>query len=107
MRFIKLEKLINLHEGYQRCFNIEGYPLLLIHLNNTSRLFLNQCPHQNKALGDNCLQGDIIRCPWHGIEYEPSNGQALSSNHKGLRLSQFKLDYEENFIGFYMQENQT
>lgn len=101
-RFIKLEKLINLYDGYSACFEVSGTPLLLVHDNNRSHLFLNRCPHKQKPLGAHCLQINRIRCPWHGLEYDLETGQCLG-NQPTLRLTKFKLDYEEQFIGVYIE----
>ncbi len=99
-RFIKLERLINLHDGYSASFEVEGTPLLLVHDNNRSHLFLNRCPHQQKPLGTHCLQINKLRCPWHGLEYNLETGQCLTN--QSLRLTKFKLAYEEQFIGVYV-----
>lgn len=102
MRFIKLEKLINLYDGYQRTFNIENYPLLLIHNKQGSHLFLNRCPHQQKPLGDNCLHDNTLRCPWHGLQFT-TNGACLDKAQSQLSLQKFQLAYEGQFIGVYFQ----
>jgi len=105
MRFIKLEKLINLSEGYQNCFEVEGHSLLLLHHNNQSYLYLNQCPHQRKPLGKNCIKQDKIRCPWHGMEYAIHSGLSISSigQQTPLKLTQYRVAYEHNYIGIYLQ----
>lgn len=102
MRFIKLERLINLQEGYQRCFNVEGLSLLLIHTQNRNHLFLNQCPHQKKPLGNQCLQENRLRCPWHGLQYDLVSGNCLTKEYHHLKLVKYQLAYEENFIGIYL-----
>jgi len=101
MHFIKLEKLINLYEGYQQCFNVKGISLLLIHKNNQNHLFLNQCPHKMQTLGSDCLNNNIIRCPWHGLEFDLNLGTCLNPQNKQLKLTKYPLAYEENFIGIY------
>lgn len=103
MRFLKLEKLINLYDGYQQCFNIEGTSLLLIHQDNKNHLFLNRCPHKLQTLGNQCLKNNIIRCPWHGLEYNLENGHCLNPENNQLKLTKFQLAYEENFIGIYLK----
>lgn len=103
MRFIKLEKLINLYDGYQQNFTVEGIPLLLVQQNNQKHLFLNRCPHKHQSLGTNCLVDNIIRCPWHGLEYELNQGKCLQAQNAQLQLTKYHLAYEANFIGIYLE----
>lgn len=101
MPFIKLEKLINLHDGYQQCINANGHSLLLLHENNRSKLYLNRCPHKLQSLGEGCLHNKVIRCPWHGLEFDLDTGRCLNNNSQHLQLTQFELAYEGSFIGIY------
>ena len=101
MRFIKLEKLINLHDGYLKTFDINGSSFLLIQKNNNNHLYLNICPHKKQELGENCLHDNIIRCPWHGMEFNAQNGICENESSQHLKLTEFQLAYEENFIGVY------
>ena len=36
------------------------------------------CPHQGGSLGKGGLHGCVVRCPWHGWEYDVTNGQHQS-----------------------------
>ena len=101
MRFIKLERLINLHEGYQKTFDVENHPLLMIHDTSGTHLFLNRCPHQQKPLGQNCFQNNMIQCPWHGLQFD-LQGRCLN-NHQPFHLQRFQLAYEGPFVGVYVQ----
>ena len=33
------------------------------------------CPHQGGPLGQGALHGCIVSCPWHGWEYDVTDGQ--------------------------------
>ncbi|MFW2381502.1 MAG: thiamine pyrophosphate-dependent enzyme [Acidimicrobiales bacterium] len=35
----------------------------------------NACPHQGGPLGEGTIEGDWLRCPWHGYDYSPLTGQ--------------------------------
>ncbi|MFT7647237.1 MAG: pyruvate oxidase [Candidatus Poriferisodalaceae bacterium] len=35
----------------------------------------NHCPHQKGPLGEGTIEGDWLRCPWHGYDYDPLTGQ--------------------------------
>lgn len=36
------------------------------------------CPHQGGPLGQGALHGCIVSCPWHGWEYDVTDGQHQS-----------------------------
>lgn len=35
----------------------------------------NRCPHQGGPLGEGSIEKGWLRCPWHGYDYSPCNGQ--------------------------------
>jgi thiamine pyrophosphate-dependent acetolactate synthase large subunit-like protein/nitrite reductase/ring-hydroxylating ferredoxin subunit len=35
----------------------------------------NRCPHQGGPLGEGTIEKGWLRCPWHGYDYSPCNGQ--------------------------------
>jgi nitrite reductase/ring-hydroxylating ferredoxin subunit len=36
----------------------------------------NRCPHQGGPLGEGSIENGLLRCPWHGWDYDPITGQA-------------------------------
>ncbi len=34
----------------------------------------NRCPHQGGPLGEGTIEGGLLRCPWHGYDYDPVTG---------------------------------
>ncbi|MFN8052166.1 MAG: thiamine pyrophosphate-binding protein [Acidimicrobiales bacterium] len=36
----------------------------------------NHCPHQGGPLGEGSIEGGLLRCPWHGYDYDPLTGEA-------------------------------
>ena len=34
----------------------------------------NHCPHQGGPLGEGSIEGGLLRCPWHGYDYDPATG---------------------------------
>jgi pyruvate oxidase len=39
----------------------------------------NACPHQGGPLGEGSIEGGWLRCPWHGYDYSPKNGEPPGS----------------------------
>jgi nitrite reductase/ring-hydroxylating ferredoxin subunit len=84
--FIALERLINLDEGYRRSFQVAGRSLLLLVVEGQPVLLENRCPHQGASLHDASLQGRLLRCARHGVEFDLRSGQALNAQCAGLSL---------------------
>jgi len=36
----------------------------------------NRCPHQAGPLGEGSIENGLLRCPWHGWDYDPITGKA-------------------------------
>jgi pyruvate oxidase len=35
----------------------------------------NRCPHQGGPLGEGSIEKGLLRCPWHGYDYDPITGE--------------------------------
>lgn len=35
----------------------------------------NHCPHQGGPLGEGSIENGLLRCPWHGYDYDPITGR--------------------------------
>jgi nitrite reductase/ring-hydroxylating ferredoxin subunit len=53
------------------------------------------CPHQGGPLGKGQLDGCIVTCPWHGWQYDVTNGQHETTP---LRHTTFDIRVEGNDI---------
>ena len=36
----------------------------------------NKCPHQGGPLGEGSIENGLLRCPWHGWDFDPLTGRA-------------------------------
>lgn len=36
----------------------------------------NRCPHQGGPLGEGSIENGLLRCPWHGWDFDPCTGQS-------------------------------
>ena len=101
MAFYPLEKLHFLHEGYRRCFQLQGKHLLLIEESGHRFLIDNHCPHAGYPLHEATLEGDTLRCPLHGIAFNLFTGQASNVNQHAAEycLNFYHLEYREDVLG--------
>ena len=49
--------------------------LCLTNVGGTYGAMDNHCPHQGGPLGEGSIEKGWLRCPWHGFDYSPCNGQ--------------------------------
>lgn len=78
--------------GARKFVEIDGRPIAVFNINGEFFGLLNRCPHQGAALCEGPLiglaqsknpgeieytrLGEIIRCPWHGWEFDVRTGQS-------------------------------
>ena len=78
--------------GTRKFLEIDGRPIAIFNIRGEYFGLLNRCPHQGAALCEGALiglaqssdpgeiqytrLGEIIRCPWHGWEFDIRTGQS-------------------------------
>ena len=76
-----------------------------------------RCPHQGANLEHGCLTGyahsdqpnvllmdrpgQILRCPWHGFEFDICSGESVA-DHGKLRLRRFDVEVENGDVFIVM-----
>lgn len=48
------------------------------HLDGRYGALDNRCPHQGGPLAEGTIEGGLLRCPWHGYDYDPITGMPPS-----------------------------
>src|SRR4051812_46489469 len=46
----------------------------LVHFEGRFAALENRCPHQGGPLGEGSIEHGLLRCPWHGYDYDPITG---------------------------------
>jgi 3-phenylpropionate/trans-cinnamate dioxygenase ferredoxin subunit len=78
--------------GTRKLVTVKGRPIAIFNLEGAFYGLFNRCPHQGGSLCDGLVtgllessepgqftysrQGEIIRCPWHGWEFDIRTGQS-------------------------------
>ena len=78
--------------GGRKLVTVRGRPIAVFNLGGSFYGLLNRCPHQGGSLCEGLLtgavtadrpgvyrisrEGEIIRCPWHGWEFDVRTGQS-------------------------------
>lgn len=99
MAFYRLEKLINLYDGYRQVFRVNGMPLLLMQEEGRLYLIRNECPHKAFPLHTGTVNRGILRCAYHAMEFDLARGGRCVQHPQSAPLQFYTLHYEGNEVG--------
>ena len=61
-------------EGRVRSVTVDGRSIALTRCGGRLGALENHCPHQGGPLGEGSIEQGLLRCPWHGYDYDPLTG---------------------------------
>jgi pyruvate oxidase len=62
-------------EGRVRGVVVDGRTVAVARCGARLGALENKCPHQGGPLGEGSIEKGLLRCPWHGYDYDPVTGQ--------------------------------
>ncbi len=65
-----------LADGRVKPVTCEHRTLCMTHIDGKFGALDNRCPHQGGPLGEGTIENGLLRCPWHGWDYDPLTGNA-------------------------------
>lgn len=99
----RLEKLINLYDGYRRVFQVGNLSLLLIQENGVRYLLRNHCPHKGFPLHTGTLSGSRLRCAFHAMEFDLARQGRCIQHPSQPGVEMYVLVYEGNEVGVELE----
>lgn len=109
MRRIVVGTVRELPPGSRRILEVDGQSIGVLNVEGTYYALRNSCPHQG---GPVCLgwiggtnlasrpyelvyarENEIIKCPWHGWEFEIATGRSVFNPHK-VRVRTYEVTIE-------------
>jgi thiamine pyrophosphate-dependent acetolactate synthase large subunit-like protein/nitrite reductase/ring-hydroxylating ferredoxin subunit len=72
----KVLDLDELPEGRVKSVTCGLKNLCMTHRDGAYGALDNACPHQGGPLGEGSIENGLLRCPWHGWDYDPITGKA-------------------------------
>ena len=104
-------RLSELPPGERRLIEVEGRSIGVFNVHGSLYALRNTCPHQGAQL---CLglitgtmvasapgvydwrrEGEIIRCPWHGWEFDITSGKSIFNPHR-TRVRRYEVTVESD-----------
>ena len=65
-----------LAEGRVKSATCANRTLCMTHFDGQYAALDNRCPHQGGPLGEGSIENGLLRCPWHGWDFDPLTGKA-------------------------------
>ena len=72
--FHKILEPDELSEGRVTTVTIDGHSYAVTRHEGAYGCLDNKCPHQGGPLGEGSIENGLLRCPWHGYDYDPVTG---------------------------------
>lgn len=108
--------------GDRRVVELEGKSVGVFNVNGSYYALRNVCPHQAAPL---CLgsvkgmtlptppgeyawgrEGEILRCPWHGWEFDITNGRSIVNPHR-TRVKTYDVTVENRSAGAEIEDERV
>ena len=105
--------------GGRKLVTVKGRPIAIFNLGGEYFGLLNRCPHQGGSLCEGAItgllespepgtyvytrKGEILRCPWHGWEFDLRTGEHLVDPETKLKRIDVKLDASESLEKFRVE----
>ncbi len=86
-------------EGRVRSVTVDGRSIALTRCGAALGALENRCPHQGGPLGEGSIEKGLLRCPWHGYDYDPLTGESPGTFGDAVDV----FDVEEREDGVYVR----
>lgn len=98
MSFLRATKLGEVPSGTIREFEVNGTPVAIANVAGKLFAINNTCLHQGGPLGEGDLEGNIVTCPWHGWQFNVTNGKEVQNPSAAVACYPTEIRGEEVFV---------
>ena len=111
MRTYIVGKVSELPPGERKIVEVQGRSIGVFNVHGTYYALRNSCPHQGAPLCRGAItgmtvpskpgeyvwarEGEILRCPWHGWEFDVTSGRSVCNPHR-TRVKTYEVTVEED-----------
>ena len=94
-----LDNKKDLPEGRVKTVTAEHQGICLTHYKGKFSALDNRCPHQGGPLGEGSIENGLLRCPWHGWDFDPCTGMPPGGYDDGVKTFEVKEEDDAIFVG--------
>ncbi len=74
-KLITVARVEEIPPGTGRTVQVEGIRIALYNVEGSFYAIDNTCPHAGGPLGEGHLDGCLVKCPWHGWQFDLRTGE--------------------------------
>lgn len=89
----------DLPEGRVKTVTANHQGICLTHYKGKFSALDNRCPHQGGPLGEGSIENGMLRCPWHGWDYDPCTGQSPGGHDDSIKNFPVKEEDKAIYVG--------
>ena len=93
-----------LAEGRVQAVTCRNQTVCMTHFKGQFAALDNACPHQGGPLGEGSIEEGLLRCPWHGWDFDPLTGKAPGFDDG---VATFPVEVREDGIYVGFDETET
>ncbi|WP_405246513.1 thiamine pyrophosphate-dependent enzyme [Cellulophaga sp. Asnod2-G02] len=93
-----------LPEGRVQTVTAGHQGVCLTHYDGKFSALDNKCPHQGGPLGEGSIENGMLRCPWHGWDFDPCSGMPPGGFDDGVTTFEVKEEGDEILVGIPEEE---
>ena len=97
--WIKALEPDELPEGRVKAVTCALQTVCMTHYRGQFAALDNKCPHQGGPLGEGSIEKGLLRCPWHGWDFDPLTGQAPGYDD-GVEAYPVEVRDDGVYVGF-------
>ncbi|MBG6130067.1 thiamine pyrophosphate-dependent acetolactate synthase large subunit-like protein/nitrite reductase/ring-hydroxylating ferredoxin subunit [Aquimarina sp. EL_43] len=88
-----------LPEGRVQTVTAGHQGICLTHFEGKFSALDNRCPHQGGPLGEGSIENGLLRCPWHGWDFDPCTGLPPGGYDDGVTTFDVKEEGNAIYVG--------
>jgi nitrite reductase (NADH) small subunit len=98
MAFLLAAKVGEVPVGSIREVQVDGKPVAVANVGGKLHAISGVCLHQGGPLGEGDLEGKVVTCPWHGWQFDVTNGKVAQDQTPGVACYAVEVRGEEVFV---------
>jgi nitrite reductase (NADH) small subunit/3-phenylpropionate/trans-cinnamate dioxygenase ferredoxin subunit len=96
--FRKVARAAEVIEGKGTIVAVDELKIALFRCDGVVYAIRNRCPHMGGDLGEGTLEGEIVRCPWHGWPINVRTGQHPETPVVGVRTFPVRVEGDDVYV---------